>query len=245
MALPAKSYFMLEDVAAAWGVAVRDLVQLAVEGRLQLSILMFAHRLEVGWMEEDGEDAHWVAAGTEIVNGPQPVIAGDIWPVLGKGVAQVSRFPDGTENWFRRLPEGTPPIEVTLDMLVVTRAERTRFEAEHGLISAERPEPFTHRPDYSEVSLNGALFTLGPLQASVVRQLHRAAMAGRPWMEGTELLAASGSRSGRLVDLFKKQPNWRSLIVSDHKGNWRLNIAIEHAASSARAFRRPRLTLVR
>jgi hypothetical protein len=91
---------------------------------------------------------------------------------------------------------------------------------------------FVHDESYAHVSLEGELFTLGPLQAKVVRDLHEAWRSGTSqWLHGKELLGAVGASSTRLGDLFKSKKNWRHLIESDSQGRYRLRLAKVSAPS--------------
>ena len=56
------------------------------------------------------------------------------------------------------------------------------------------------------------------------RATHAAAQAGQPWQNGKQLLSAAGSRSLKMVDVFKSKPEWRELIQSDRRGNYRLRV---------------------
>ena len=55
-----------------------------------------------------------------------------------------------------------------------------------------------------------------------VRALHEAARRGEPWQSGKAILAAAGSRSLKMSDVFKSKKNWRLLIESDGRGAYRL-----------------------
>ena len=46
--------------------------------------------------------------------------------------------------------------------------------------------------------------------------------AGEPWQSGKAILAAAGSRSLKMSDVFKSKKNWRLLIESDGRGAYRL-----------------------
>ena len=69
---------------------------------------------------------------------------------------------------------------------------------------------------------NGQHFRLGAIQAQVVRALNEAAGRGEPWQSGKAILAAAGSRSLKMSDVFKSKKNWRLLIESDGRGAYRL-----------------------
>jgi hypothetical protein len=87
-----------------------------------------------------------------------------------------------------------------------------------------RSPEFEHDPNYRHVKLGEIRFSLGELQAGVVRQLHEAALKGNPWQRGQDLLENAGSELLRISDLFKSQRQWRSLIESDRRGSYRLRL---------------------
>ena len=92
-------------------------------------------------------------------------------------------------------------------------------------------EEFVHAPDYSWVMIRGQTLQLGPIQASVVSQLHVAARSPMPWRYGKQLLQDAKSSSLKLSDLFKRQvePSWRELIKSDGRGRYRLDLELDEA----------------
>jgi len=80
---------------------------------------------------------------------------------------------------------------------------------------------------------------LGPLQASIVRELHIASTSPEPWLKHDQLLEGCRSKSKRLVDVFKTQEHWRDLILQDRKGYCRLNLpGRTPSPARQRAFRR-------
>lgn len=109
--------------------------------------------------------------------------------------------------------------------LLVRREERDRFEAEANFsrIGSDRSARFLASSDYQYVRLEGREFSLGPIQAQVVRALHEAAEAGSPWRSGQAILSEAGSKSMKMTDVFKSQPHWRELIDSNGRGHYRLN----------------------
>jgi len=247
MALPPKSYFHLTEVAERWGASMPDLACYALDGLLQISVMAVGVRVETGTFEESDRGLFRLAQGETVLHGPQPVVSSDLWPVFRTGAGRVTRFKPPSAEGYVDLAEDVDPIPITLQDLLVTRAERDRFEAVHGLgevvgepsVAGTQEPTFIHRNDYAEVVLNGEIFRLGALQASVVRQLHSAAQSGNPWRHGKELLASSNAQTLRMVDLFKTKPNWRTLIASDGRGYYRLNLPdLPAARPSHRAYRR-------
>lgn len=243
MGLPPKSYFHLTEIAERWSVSLDDLSCYALDGLLEISSMAIGLKVEVGTFEE--LDGGWsrVPVFQEVLYGPQPIVAADLWPVLRNGSGAVTRLKPRTPNGFVEIIGGEA-VRLVLRDLLVTRMERDRFEHEHGLdIPEQMPErernAFVHNRDYTEVVLSGQVFRLGLLQASVVRQLHQASQGTHPWVSGKDLLARAGAQTMRVVDLFKTKPNWRTLIASDGTGRYRLNLPERPAARiSHRAYRR-------
>jgi hypothetical protein len=245
MPLPPKSAFTLAEVAEAWSTTPRDLVQYALEGNLELRIYVLSRRVNTGWWEPDSDDT-WcsVPTGVEPVNGLEPVLGKDLWPLLGKGVTRIKDLKAPEEYHFRTLCGSA--IEITLQELFVTAEERRRFEHAYGIEpAAPEPEEFTHEPGYGLVTWRGRRFELGEKQASVIAQLHAAYLRGEPWLGETQLLAEAGSASKRLVDLFKTQDGWRELITRLN-GRARLALPDRNPAGvgTKRAFRRAMLRVV-
>jgi len=230
--LPSRSYYYLEEVAAAWNVQIRDLLDFAVGGALRCSTLVNNTRVQK--LEETG------AAREEWVSGLQGIVTQDLIEVIRTGVVWVRRFSGGTDAVLEFASDQVA-LEVAMEHIMVTREDRARFEAAARGDAEQQPlapATFKHSADYYEVTLAGQTYTFGPSQAGVVRKLHQAFLSGEPWSRGTDLLA--GTDSGRMVDLFKrkKDPSWRALIMSDGRGKWRLNIDPAERLTSNRAYRR-------
>ena len=244
MALPARRYFTLSEIADRWGTTVTDLGTYAVEGLLQLCVMALAKRVSIAVAVEAHDAGPPEELREEVLNGPQPILAVDVWPIVQNRVGAITRFKPPRPDHDIELAPGVEPIKVTLSQLLMTRDERNRVEAEYDIAVREagpvRATPgFEHNADYSEVSVGRRRYKLGRLQAKVVQELHQASLNGEPWLKNEELLSACGAKSARLVDLFKNQPEWRELVRQDNKGSCRLNLA-DRAPSQARqsAFRR-------
>jgi hypothetical protein len=113
-----------------------------------------------------------------------------------------------------------------------------RFEQEFGIVhsSDEPAEPpptrqMQHTADFSEVVIGGRAFRFRGVQAAILRHLHNSAGEGKPWVAGKQLLRDAGSHSTRLLDVFKRHPDWRDLIESDGCGAYRLKISCGLARS--------------
>ena len=249
MPFPLKRYFTLKELTERWGVPMSEIADYARNSELEVSVMTVALSAELGRIEA-GPDGTMLEVREQdtVLFGPQPVLAPDLWSVFGRSVHRIARFKPRTPESYLKVADGCPAVRVTIPELLVTRVERDRFEVANGLVFDDAPPPsraiedFVQRSDYAEVLLHGERFLLGKIQAQIVRQLHEAAMTKSPWRTGKQLFANSDGRSTRLVDLFKAKPNWRSLIASDGRGSYRLNL-LDHSVAQGkqRFYRRLRL----
>lgn len=248
MGLPPKSYFHLTEIAERWNASIPDLACYTIDGLLEVCIMTIGVRVAAGRFEVSDRGVFRVPEVERILHGPQPVVSSDLWPVFRAGAGKIARFKPHSADGYSDLSEDEDPIGVCVQDLLITRAERDRFESAHGLVAGNARAPsedpiadslFIQRNNYAEVVLNGEVFRLGLLQAAIVRELHQAAKSDNPWRHGKELLANCNAQTLRLVDLFKTKRNWRTLIVSDGRGYYRLNLPERPARRQAhRAYRR-------
>lgn len=228
MSLIQKEYFRLEEVVRDLGLSGSDVIYLAENGRLRLSTLVYGLQIERGHIEDLG-GGHWqsIADDHDRWTGLLDLRERDAHEILKTGSAEVSSFhvPEGR---YCHCSGGTRSILVTPLDLLVRRTECQRLEALLGRPSHEPAAPavtgFTHEPDYRIVQLGGEIFSLGPYQAGVVRILHQAALAGRPWCKGVDILAEIECSTLRMSDLFKSKRGWRKLIDSNARGMYRLAV---------------------
>jgi hypothetical protein len=83
---------------------------------------------------------------------------------------------------------------------------------------------FRHDATYRHVWIDEREFSLTQFQSDIVRELHRAALEGQPWVRVEQLRAAVGFESDKLAHLFRRMKNRRELILSDQRGYYRLNV---------------------
>lgn len=95
-------------------------------------------------------------------------------------------------------------------------------EVSHEVISS--PD-FIYSPDYRYIKLRGEEFRLTSVQAQVIEILHRNFLQGKPEIGQYFILEELGRKTSRLWYIFKsRREAWKKLIVSNHKGIFRLNI---------------------
>ncbi len=221
-----KVYFTLPEILKRWSMSEEDLIYLAENDKLRLSVRVYCVPLEIGEFEETPDGIMYREPTQQRCHdGLLDLHACDVFQLFRCGEIEVRNFPMGPSQ-YAILQDGTAPIPIMIGDLVMRRGERNRFEKLVGFSKGSgigEEGTFRASSDYREVRCNGHDFKLGPIQAEVVRILHEALRAGQPWQNGKAVLTAAGSKSLRMADVFKSKKNWRLLILSDGKGSYRLN----------------------
>lgn len=222
-----KDYFPLSEIVKRWSIPEEDLVYLAENNQLRLSIRVFDMPLEFGDYDEDIDGARFrVPHEQRHFSGLLDLHAGDVFHLYRSGEAHLNEFRHDRTG-YAGLMYDHAPIYVVIGDLLLRRDERDRFELKLGFRAPgtkQEAPTFIHSRDYKEVRCRGHLFQLGAIQSSVVRALHQAALAGQPWQSGKKILTSADSKCMRMADVFKSKTTWRQLIKSDGRGNYRLNI---------------------
>lgn len=221
-----KAYYTLEEVESRWHLPHRDVVYLAENGLLRLSVRLYGVQLERGLLEAASDGRPWTVPTDQAwFTGLQDLLEADAHRLFRDGQVVVREF-DAPDHEYIHLREPTEEILVRVPDVVVRKEERDRVEATfslNGAASGETPR-LQQSNGYAEVRLDGRTYHLGTLQARVVERLHQAALAGNPWCAGKAVLGEVGSASTRMADVFKSQRDWRRLIESDRRGRYRLNL---------------------
>jgi len=221
-----KVYFTLPEILKRWSITEDDLIYLAENDKVRLSVRVFGVRTEFGGFLETPEGERVRVPWEETrFNGLLDLHACDVFHLFRCGEIKIHEFRSARAD-YARIQEGTSAVHVMIGDLLMRRDERDRFETLKGFSNRSgigEEGTFRASSDYREVRCNGHDFKLGPIQAEVVRILHEALRAGQPWQNGKAVLTAAGSKSLRMADVFKSKKNWRRLILSDGKGCYRLN----------------------
>ena len=220
-----KEYYSLPEILRRWSIEEDDLIYLAENNHLRLSIRVFNQLLEFGDYDADIDGASFrVPYEERVFSGLLDLHACDVFHLFRCGEAHLNEFRHDRCG-YAAFPETHAPQYVVIGDLLMWRHERDRYEIKSGFHTGDGQTPeqgFIHTVGYREVRSRGFCFQLGAIQADVVQALHAAAQAGQPWENGKNLLTAAGSRSLKMVDVFKSKPEWRELIQSDGRGNYRL-----------------------
>lgn len=222
-----KAYFTLEEILERWTMREVDLRYLAETDQLRLSIRCFNLPMEFGDHEET-DDGRYVSIPWEqgYYSGLLDLSVRDVFQIFRNGEVQTGYF-RSTRAAYACLWGIRESLTIRKSDLVLRREERDRIEAERGFFGAVAAPKmqltgFEASADYLDVRCAGYRFQLGAIQAKVVRLLHEAAQRGDPWQSGKQVLAAAGSRSLKMADVFKSKKDWPQLIESNGRGSYRL-----------------------
>lgn len=226
MPLPEKRWFRIADVAKRWEIPASDVEDYALDELLQLSVFVVDLPAEAGICELDDHGHHHILDDMPILNGPQPLYRASLLAIFRDGLAEVGGFRAERPDGYLRIASHVPPMIVRRDDLIVTREERDRFERVHGGDRAanQTAADAWHSDDFTSVRVDNQWHSFGPKQAAVLRLLTAAAETDNPWRDGKRLLHDAGATTMRLIDLFKRKPAWRRLVLADGKGRYRLSI---------------------
>ena len=220
-----KSYFTLEELASGWGLPEADLRYVAENGLLKLSVRVVGVFMELGIWEETGRRGVRMSIPREhrYYDGLVDLYKRDVFTLFRDGIVEARHFLQG--DGYASLLRDEDVVSVRPRDLLVRDDERQRFEAE--VLPTLRVET-TDFGDFSDFWHDGRRYRFTPTQAKVLRFLHEAALRGSPWQSGKAVLAAVGSQSLKLGDLFKRRPEWRDLVEADGCGLYRLALALTH-----------------
>ena len=146
MPLPRRTLFTLPEIARRWGVGVHDLGCYAIEEALGLSTVVNGVDAEVGhYVEGKDGDMVRVCEGRRSLSGVHQVFGFDAWPAFTGDSTTIRRLRAGEAGAFIEIDEPAGGLEIGLADLVITREERERFEAAHGLNGVAPARPAVSR----------------------------------------------------------------------------------------------------
>jgi hypothetical protein len=233
---PARVFYSLRDIKKLWSVHDSDLRQWLINGDLKsyvwlpmMSVYEICEETHGAKITLTKELKHW--------EGYSLLYPHHCRSIFKSGKVYLRDFMREDHTYKLSLPDTADSIKVTVDDLVILRSEKERFEKQHksseqnicqvkiiGRIGKNRKiDKTVFDPTFKNISYNGKKYNFGSMQASIIRQLYDAARNGEPWQNGKQLLAKAGSQSFTISNIFKRNPLWRQIIISDERGSYRLD----------------------
>jgi hypothetical protein len=149
-----KAYFTLPEILDRWAISEADLIYLAENDKLRLSVRVFGVPLELGDYEEtDGGEHFRIPIEQSHYSGLLELHARDVFQLFRVAELTVSDFRTPRSD-YASICGDRDGVPLTIEDLLLRRVERDRFEAETGFSGAETGPQlpvFSASPDYHEV----------------------------------------------------------------------------------------------
>lgn len=147
----------------------------------------------------------------------------DYRQIMRRGFVYLREFQGDDDSEIMQLKSGASGILVQYKDLVILKTQQELIGKKLNRTCSNENKKCAMDVTFRHITFQGIEFRFGEIQASIVKQLYEAAKTGTPWQSGKRLLQVAGSESFNLANIFVRQPSWRSLIISDRKGQYRLH----------------------
>ena len=233
MPIPVRDYFYLKEIADYWKISTLDIEYMIENAHLTACFFLLDVEVEYGGYEKtaDGKSC-LIPYEKACCRGLYPLLPDDCRKIFRRGSTKISYFHVKDPSEYCRVSKNDG-LKILREDLVITADEKSRFEEtmhamqEHksAKVTALQSSIFFHyENNYRHVEYDDLVFEFGMIQAKIIEILHAASKTDNPWVHCKRLLDKAGSGSPRVRDLFKSKDGWREMILSDGKGNYRLNI---------------------
>lgn len=230
MQIKARDYYYIPELCNKWHIEPTELEYLIENAALVAHFYLLGLEVEYGYFERTADGrCHNVPCEVKKVRGLCPLKPDDCRKIFRRGKTVIDSFACSESNAYCHINKKNGLKVLNSDIVItaknISQFERSHhFQNEHFLPDTKlHADDLYHENNYTYVKLGDEEFKFGMIQARVIRLLHEASKTSNPWIYGKILLSEAGSRSQKLCDLFKRQKNWKQIILSDGKGAYRLN----------------------
>jgi hypothetical protein len=223
MPLPEKEYFALEEIEERWNIRRVDTVYYAENGLIEISMRVVGVVIETGLIETEA-DGRWfrLLEDHRRFSGLLTLRACDLAILLRRDSMTIHSFRVGEER-YGDIAEPEDGVEVHARDLVVTRAERDRFEQTHALGERVKSNgspaipamlPIDCSNDGGSITVHGRVYQFsGLLQKTAIRRLYEAWESGTPRLNMQALLEDIESGSRHISQVFGAgNRSWREIV---------------------------------
>lgn len=204
-----KDYHELEELIARWNLSESDLRYVVENGKLPLSIRIYAQPMELGTYEQEDWGQMPVPYHQGTFDGVADLQRYDIYRVFLEGEVKASDFslPNGD---YARLMNDCDARLIRRANLLVREEVRLEFERDVlGTLSKAEPE----KPDFRRFSYAGRTWNFTEMQARGMLFLFEAAKSGDPEQHFRKVLAAAHSGSEKIAHLYSSRRDWDKVIL--------------------------------
>ncbi len=209
MTFPSKEYFSITEVATRWHRKVKDVEYCIENGLLNAHIKVCAVKLS----NVANNNERNVCEFTGCVK----VLPEDCHIMFRHYKRTISELLSTTESKRIRLVQ-PERIQITKVDLLIFLKDLQEFEQKYKMSCEQTELPLwdnnniesinnlTTHSDSDMLMIGHDVYTFGPLQAKIIKELYKAASTNNPWVLGKNLLIDSGARTQHLRDLFRSHP---------------------------------------
>ena len=209
MTFPSKEYFSVTEVAFRWQRKVKDVEYCIENGLINAHIKVCAVKLSPVTNNNESEICEFT--------GCMRVSPEDCHILFRHNKRTISELLSKTESQKIRLIQPEKIIITKVDLLIFLDDLR-KFEQKYKMACEQpelplwdknKPESIKNLTAYSDndmIVIGKDVYTLGHLQAKIIKELYKAASTDNPWVLGKNLLSDSGARTQHLKDLFRSHP---------------------------------------
>jgi hypothetical protein len=242
MPLPEKEYFCLDEVEERWGIQRRDTIYYAENGLLEIAMRVAGITIETGLIEPEPDGGCYkVPEDYRRYSGLLTLCSCDLALLLRRGSATIHGFDPGDQR-YSDIVAPRAGIEVRACDLVVTRAERDRFEQAYGIVdhltsngsrAIPAPPPVDCSDDGSWIRVGDQEYQFsGLLQKMAIRRLYEAWESDTPRLNMQSLLEDIDSRSRHISQIFGNgNPHWREIVAYRKGYVWLKTEALSQSAA--------------
>lgn len=209
MAFPNKMYFSLNEVSKRWNRKMKDVEYCIENGLLNAHIKVCSVKL--------APLSHNANLSDYEFTGCKCLIPEDCHILFRHNKKVINEFLSHDCYNKERLIQPEKLIVTRIDLMILLN-DLIAFEQKYnlGFHQSELPlwdnmpvEPINNiaiNNDCDIIYIGKTFYSFGPIQAKIIRELHKAAQTNNPWLLGKNLLVDSGARTVHLKDLFKSHP---------------------------------------
>lgn len=216
-------YYGIDELEKEWDVSSSRVKNWLISGALQSHILLPI--MSVYSLKETFNGA----AQLEHFEGFVPLSQYHCQRLFRSGQVTLREFSSQCGNQRYRLPDSSEDIFAHTSDLLVLADQREQFEKkkDEQLEATISPMDKSATPlspaDFECIYFAGETHHFGFVQAQVLYTLYQDFHHSSNWTNGKRLLAAAGSKSFTLSNVFKRKPIWKQIIQSNGRGDYRLH----------------------